>query len=199
MHVDKIKIIAATGNCGKLKEFREILSDFEIVSAKEMGINFDVIEDGKTFMENAYIKASYVAKKSGFPVLSDDSGLCVDSLGGKPGIYTARFAGENATDDENIDKLLKEMEGVPKEQRTARFISAICIVFPNGDAVRGEGVCEGEITFERAGEEGFGYDPVFYVAELGKTFAQMSPDEKNMVSHRRKALDDAKNKLKSLI
>lgn len=189
------KIVAATGNKGKLKEFREILKDYEIISMKDLGIDADVEENGKTFKENAYIKASEIAKLTDFPVLADDSGLCVDFLGGAPGVYTARYAGENATDEENINKLLEALKEADSPLRTARFTSVICIVFPDGTSVYGEGACEGKITFAPKGENGFGYDPVFYTEKFGKTFAELTPDEKNAISHRRHALDDINKKL----
>lgn len=189
------KLVAATGNKGKLREFCEILKDFEIISMKDLGIDIEVEENGETFKENAYIKASEIAKLTDFPVLSDDSGLCVDFLCGAPGVYTARYAGENATDEENINKLLDALKDVPEDKRTARFVSVICVVFPDGNAVYGEGTCEGRITFAPSGENGFGYDPVFYTEKYGKTFAELTADEKNSISHRRCALDDINKKL----
>ena len=193
------KIVAATGNKGKLQEFREILSDFEIVSMKDLGINVDIEETGETFRDNAYIKAEAISKLVKLPVLSDDSGLCVDALSGRPGVFSARFAGEDANDEKNIEKLLFELKDVPYENRTARFLSVICIIFPDGKAVYGEGKCEGTILYEKKGENGFGYDPVFFVPELNKTFAEANSDEKNSISHRRKALDDVSKKLKEII
>lgn len=195
---DKIKIVAATGNKGKLKEIQEILSDFEIVSMKDLGISIDIEENGETFKENAYIKALAISKITNLPVISDDSGLSVDALSGRPGIYTARFAGENATDDENIEKLLFELKNVASDKRTARFVSVVCLVMPDGKAYYGEGACAGIIIDEKRGENGFGYDPVFYVPEFKRTFAELSPDEKNSISHRKKALDDLKEKIKDV-
>ena len=190
------KIVAATGNQGKLKEFREILNDFEIISIKDLNLSADAEENGETFKENAYIKAMEIAKQTNLPVLSDDSGLCVDFLGGAPGVHTARYAGNNATDEENITKLLNALDGALESERTARFVSVICVLLPNGHAVYGEGVCEGKITNAPSGKNGFGYDPVFYTEKFGKTFAELSSDEKNLISHRRSALDDVNKKLK---
>ncbi len=192
------KIVAATGNKGKLREFCEILKDFEIVSMKDLGIDTEAEENGETFKENAYIKASEIAKLTDFPVLSDDSGLCVDFLGGAPGVHTARYAGENAADDENIDKLLDALKDVPENKRTARFVSVICVVFPDGNTVYGEGTCEGRIAFAPKGENGFGYDPVFYTEKYSKTFAELTANEKNSISHRRCALDDINKKLSEM-
>lgn len=189
------RIVAATGNKGKLREIQEILSDFEIISMKDLGINVDVEENGDTFRENAYIKAKEISKLTNLPVISDDSGLSVDALSGKPGVYTARFAGVNATDDENIDKLLFELKSVPDAKRTARFVSVVCLVLPDGACLYGEGACEGIIINERKGENGFGYDPVFYVPSFGKTFAELTSEEKNSISHRKKSLDDLKRQL----
>lgn len=197
--MSKYRIVAATGNKGKLKEIQEILSDFIVVSMKDLNISADIEENGETFRENAHIKAKAIAELCSLPVISDDSGLCVDALSGKPGIHTARFAGENATDDENIDKLLSELKTLEKTKRTARFVSVVCVVFPEGETVYGEGTCEGIITNERKGKNGFGYDPVFFVPEYNKTFAELTANEKNEISHRRKALDDIKNKLSNLI
>lgn len=195
---DKIKIVAATGNKGKLKEIQEILSDFEIVSMKELGVTADIEENGETFKENAYIKAEAISKITNLPVISDDSGLSVDALSGRPGIYTARFAGENATDDENIEKLIFELKNVENDKRTACFVSVVCLVMPDGRTIYGEGICEGIIIDEKKGENGFGYDPVFYVPEFKRTFAELSSDEKNSISHRKKALDDLKAKIKDV-
>lgn len=190
------KIVAATGNKGKLKEFKEILSEFEIISVNDLNLNLNISENGKTFKENAYIKAKAISKFTNLPVLSDDSGLMVDALGGNPGVFTARFAGENATDEENINKLLYELSGVDDDKRTARFMSAICVILPDKSVLYGEGTCEGSICRSPVGANGFGYDPVFFVDEFKKTFAELTSDEKNSVSHRRKALDDISQKLK---
>lgn len=191
------KLLVATGNKGKLKEIKEILKGVEVLSLSDAGIDCDVEETGTTFKENAYIKASEISRLSGFPVLADDSGLSVDALGGRPGVYSARFAGDNATDDDNVKKLLSLLSGVSKEKRSARFICAMCLIFPDGTKIEAEGSsCEGIILDEKRGENGFGYDPVFYAPEFNKTFAEMTMEEKNKVSHRKAALNALSEKLK---
>lgn len=183
------KILVATKNSGKLKEIREILSGVTILGLADAGISGDVEETGSTFMENACIKATEIARLSGLPVLADDSGLMVDALSGAPGVYSARFAGENATDEDNIKKLLNELKDVPEEKRTARFVCAMCLIFPDGTKIEAFGKsCEGIILEERHGENGFGYDPVFFAPEYKKTFAEMTAEEKNQVSHRKAAI-----------
>ena len=183
-------IVLATKNSGKIKEFQQLLKNFpvEIKSLSEFGPIPEVEEDGKTFDDNAYKKALFTAKALGLPAISDDSGLVVEALDGAPGVISARYAGENATDKENIDKLLKEMEG--KDNRRAAFECVISIAVPSGPALTYEGRCEGEIAHEPHGTSGFGYDPVFSYPEHNKTFAQLSSDEKNKISHRGKALGD---------
>ena len=181
-------IVLATRNQGKLKEFQEILRDFpvEIKSLQDFGPIPEVVEDGLTFDENAYKKASFTAKVFGIPAIADDSGLVVEALGGAPGVYSARYAGENATDRDNVQKLLKELEG--KTNCRAAFECVISIAVPSGPALTYEGRCEGEILSEPRGESGFGYDPLFYFPGFGKTFAEAGMAEKNKVSHRGKAL-----------
>lgn len=180
--------IIATNNKGKLAEFERILEALGIraVSQREAGVRLEVEETGKTFEENAYLKAAAAAKASGQPAVADDSGLEVDALGGAPGVYTARYAGENATDEQNIGKLLAALGDLPADRRGARFVSAICCVLPDGGSFTVRGECEGRIGFERAGTGGFGYDPVFFVG--GRSFAQLSAAEKDACSHRGKAL-----------
>lgn len=184
---DKI-IVLATSNRGKISEIKELLKGFDI-RIKSL-LDFDpvppVVEDGETFEENAYKKASFTAKALGFPSLADDSGLVVESLGGSPGVYSSRYAGDNASDQDRITKLLIEMRG--KADRRAYFESVIVITAPWGPALTYKGRCEGLITDEPKGNYGFGYDPVFYYPPLDKTFAQMSREEKNGVSHRGKAM-----------
>lgn len=185
------KIIFATGNENKMKEIRMILSDLgmPILSMKEAGICVDVVEDGSTFEENALKKATGIAKTvDNCIVLADDSGLEIDYLNKEPGIYSARYAGEDTSYDIKNNLLLSRLEGVPDEKRTARFVCAIAAAFPDGttDVVRG--TIEGRIGYEIAGENGFGYDPIFYVPEYGCTTAQMSPEKKNQLSHRGNAL-----------
>lgn len=191
------KLLVATGNRGKLREIREILTDTEVLGLSDAGIECDVEETGTTFAENAYIKAYEISKLSGLPVLADDSGLEVDALGGRPGVYSARFAGEHATDDDNVKKLLEELKEVPESKRTARFACAMCLIFPDGRKVTSFGVsCPGIILNSKRGENGFGYDPVFFAPEFGKTFSEMTMEEKNTVSHRKAALIALSEKLK---
>lgn len=185
---EKIIIVLATGNQGKLKEFKELLKDFpvDLRSLADFGPIPPVVEDGETFDDNAYKKASFTAKVLGIPAIADDSGLVVDALEGAPGVYSARYAGEDATDQDNIKKLLTELEET--ENRKAAFECVISIAVPSGPALTYEGRCEGEITKAPQGEGGFGYDPVFYSPDLGKTFAEADSAAKNKVSHRGKAL-----------
>ena len=185
-----MRIIFATGNQHKMKEIREILGDIglEIVSMKEAGIEADIVEDGKTFEENAMIKATEIAKLCDDIVLADDSGLEIDYLDKAPGIMSARFMGEDTSYDIKNQALIDKLEGVPKEKRTARFVCAIAAVLPSGKQIVTRGTIEGMIGYEIAGEKGFGYDPIFYVEEYGCTTAQLSPEEKNKVSHRGNAL-----------
>lgn len=189
------RLIVATGNAGKVKEIKAILSDFTVISAKEAGLPTDVEENGSDFRTNAAIKARALKGLTDCAVIADDSGLCVDALDGAPGIYTARYAGEHATDDENIDKMLAALEGVPTEQRTARFISAICMILPDGREYFGEGICPGRILTARAGTGGFGYDPIFYVQEFDASFGELTDEQKNQISHRKRALEDLKKQL----
>ncbi len=193
-----MKLVIATKNKGKLEEIKESLKEFpfEIVSSAEMGIFEEIEENGTTFEENAFIKARRIAYLTKEAALADDSGLLVDFLNNEPGVHTARYAGEHATDEENITKLLSALCGVPQEKRTARFKSVIACVFPDGKELSCEGVCEGVIAFSRRGTLGFGYDPVFFLPERNKTFAELTPEEKNTLSHRGRALDKLKNTLK---
>ena len=189
----------ATNNQKKLKEIQRILDSFGITAKtlKELGIAVEIEENGTTFEENAVIKAKTIAQLANLPTISDDSGLEVDALSGAPGVYTARFAGENATDDENIDKLLSEMENVEKADRTARFVSAVCLYMPDGRHTVCRGTCEGWIGYERIGDGGFGYDPVFMVGEI--SYSQMSPEAKDAISHRGSALRQLKDKIEQFI
>ena len=187
------KIIFATGNQDKMREIREIMSDVAagILSMKEAGVEADIVEDGSTFEENALIKASAVAgnlQGKGVVVLADDSGLEVDALGGEPGIYSARYMGEDTPYEAKNREILRRLEGVPKEGRSARFVCAIAAVFPDGQSCVARETIEGYIGWEPAGENGFGYDPIFYVDEYGCTTAQLLPEVKNRLSHRGKAL-----------
>ena len=187
------KIIFATGNEGKMKEVRMILADtgYEILSLKAAGISADIVEDGSTFEENAAIKATAISKlpeAEGAVVLADDSGLEIDYLNKEPGIYSARYMGEDTSYDIKNKALIDRLEGVPDEKRTARFVCAIAAAFPDGRVETRRGTIEGRIGYEQAGENGFGYDPIFYVPEFGCTTAELSPEEKNKVSHRGNAL-----------
>lgn len=180
-----MKFVIATHNKHKLQELQRILTPLGI-EAVTADLS-EVEETGTTFAENACLKAKAACKETGLPAVADDSGLEVDALDGRPGVYSARYAGEGATDAQRIEKLLGELSEVPAEKRGARFVSAICCVFPNGDILRAEGDCPGSIAFASAGEDGFGYDPIFLCGE--KTFAQMTAAEKDAVSHRGKALE----------
>ena len=180
------EIIIATKNAGKAKEFEHIFKPYNVrvkslLDFEEMD---DIVEDGKTFEENALIKARAIASQFNQMVLADDSGLEVDALDGRPGVYSARYAGEGRNDEDNILKVLHELEGVPTDERGAHFVCALAIVTPQGDEVVVRGTCEGRILTECLGTEGFGYDPIFYLPHLSKTMAQLPKSEKNVLSHR---------------
>ena len=194
-----VKIVFATGNQGKLREIQEIMAgmDVEIISMKEAGISVDIVEDGTTFEENAMIKAKAIAEYTDAIVMADDSGLEIDYLNKEPGIYSARYLGEDTSYDIKNQALLDRMEGVPQEKRTARFVCAIAAVFPDGDVQVVRETMEGHIGYSIEGENGFGYDPIFYLEEYGCTSAAISPEEKNRISHRGKALKAMKNLLLS--
>lgn len=192
-----MKILIATHNKHKLTEMERILAPmgYEVVTDTDIGIAFtDVEETGTTFIENARIKAESGCKESGLICIADDSGLCVDALDGAPGVYSARYSGVHGDDEGNIVKLLKELEGVPDEKRTARFMCSICVSFPDGSEVTAEGRCEGKIGYEKRGENGFGYDPVFMVGD--KSFAELTSEQKDEISHRGNALQELKKVLK---
>ena len=184
-----MEFVLASNNKKKIKELNEILSkklpDVKVLSLADIGFEGEIVEDGKTFAENAKIKAS-VPASLGYIGIGDDSGLCVDYLGGEPGIYSARYSGLG--DEGNIEKLLKSLDGVPSDERTAHFVCSICCVFPDGKVITAEGKAHGIILEERKGQGGFGYDPVFYFPSLGKTFSEISQEEKNKISHRANAL-----------
>ena len=192
-------IVLATNNQNKVSEFNSILKDFsiEIRSLADFGPLPEAVEDGESFDENAYKKAHHVARVLGLPAIADDSGLVVEALGGAPGVHSARYAGGNATDDENIDKLLAEMHDCI--DRKAHFQCVLSIAVPSGPALTYEGRCEGTILHERRGDKGFGYDPIFYIEELGKTFAELSMTEKNTLSHRGKALEQVQSEIDKII
>lgn len=194
-----MKLIAATGNKGKVSEIRAILGKFgcDIVSMKELGIDADIEENGKSFCENALIKARAIQKITSETVIADDSGLCVDALGGAPGIYSARYAGEGAGDMDRIKKLLMNMKGVEESSRGAHFVSAVAVVMADGREFVCEGKVFGRIGYKPEGDNGFGYDPIFICDETGKTFASMSDEQKNVVSHRYRALKKMKDVLLS--
>ncbi|MDY6989563.1 MAG: XTP/dITP diphosphatase [Thermodesulfobacteriota bacterium] len=196
---DKQWLVLATENPGKTREIRELLKDFPVTikNLDDFGPIPKVEEDGATFDENAFKKACFAAKVLGFPALADDSGLEVEALGGAPGVHSARYAGPSATDQERMAKLLQEMEG--KTNRAAAFMCVISIAVPSGVALTYEGRCEGLIAEAPAGENGFGYDPVFYYPPLKKTFAQLSAEEKNRVSHRGTALAELKEEFDKVL
>lgn len=195
------EIIFATGNAGKAREVAMMFADMDVnvQTLKEVGIDVEVIEDGKTFMDNAIIKATTIAKHTDKIVLADDSGLVIDYLNGEPGIYSARYMGEDTSYDIKNNNLLERMEGVPEKDRSARFVCAMAAVMPDGEIVKTEGVMEGIIGYKLAGENGFGYDPIFYLPEFGASSAEISPEQKNAVSHRGKALRMMQEELKKRI
>ena len=197
----KRRIVFATGNENKMKESRMILAGLgtEILSMKEAGVDLEIVEDGTTFEENALIKARAVMEATGELTLADDSGLEIDYLDKAPGIYSARFAGEDTSYDIKNRILLDRLEGVPDEERTARFVCAVAAVFPDGTVSTVRKTIEGRIAEEAAGDNGFGYDPIFYVPEYGCTTAEMKPEQKNELSHRGKALRAMRDILKEKI
>jgi XTP/dITP diphosphohydrolase len=192
-------LVLATRNRGKAAEINDLLKDFPVgvKSLDDFGLIPEVVEDGTTFEANAYKKASFTARVLGLPALADDSGLTVEALDGAPGVYSARYAGENATDVQRCRKLLKEMTG--KTNRRAAFECVISIAVPSGPALTYEARCEGLITDQPSGENGFGYDPVFYYPPLDKTFAQLTRKEKSRVSHRGKALRELQQEFDKVI
>ena len=194
-----MKFVIATGNPGKVKDFNLILSlmGHEAVSLKDMGISCDVEETGTTFRENSYIKAKAIYDMVKLPTIADDSGLCVDALNGEPGVYSARYGGAGLDDRGRCLKLLEAMKG--KENRNARFKSAICCILDENTKIEVEGECEGVLLTEIKGENGFGYDPMFFVEKYNKTFGEISKEEKNEISHRRKAMDKLKEELKKIL
>lgn len=194
------KIVFATGNEGKMREVRLILADLgmEILSMKEAGANPDIVENGKTFGENAQIKAQAVWEQTGGIVLADDSGLVIDYLNVEPGIYSARYMGEDTSYEIKNQALIDRLAGVEGEDRSARFVCNIAAVLPDGQVVHTEETMEGLIAMEPAGDGGFGYDPILYLPEYGKTSAEISIEEKNRISHRGKALEAMKVKLKEI-
>ncbi len=201
----KMRIVFATGNAGKIREIKEILSDLDmdVVSMKEAGVTVDVEENGATYEENAMIKVRAVATALGEAgegadtiVMADDSGLEIDYLNKEPGIYSARYLGEDTSYRIKNQNLIDRLEGVEDEKRTARFVCAIAAMLPGGKELTTRGTIEGRIGYEERGEGGFGYDPIFYVPEFGKSTAELSEEEKNAVSHRGRALRAMKEELK---
>lgn len=191
-----MKILVASNNKNKIREIKQILGDiFEPISLSEAGVESDPEETGTTFLENAIIKARSGMEVSGLPCIADDSGLCVDALGGAPGVYSARYSGEGATDDKNNELLLKNMADIT--DRRACFKSAIAMVFPDGKVVTAEGECPGVMIYEYRGNNGFGYDPLFLVEEYNKTFAELDGEIKNKISHRAHALQSFREKIKA--
>lgn len=194
-------LIIASNNKGKIQEIKEILKSYKlnIMSQKEAGVDIEVDEDGSTFMENAYKKAHEIYKlKNDSIVISDDSGLMVDALDGAPGIYSARFAGEHGNSEKNNEKLLELLKGVPIEKRKAKFVCAIVLIVDKNTVIRAQGEVYGYITEEARGRDGFGYDPLFYVPQYNKTFAEITSDEKNTISHRGRALEKLSEEISKL-
>ncbi len=196
-----MKLVIATNNAHKITEIRNKftgLPGIELLTPSDFPDAPAVVEDGATFSENALKKARALSRHTGFPALADDSGLVVDALAGRPGVYSARYGGENTGDTDRNRMLLEEMRGVPENARGARFICVIAITLPGGGEYVAEGACEGVITESERGEGGFGYDPIFYLPELGRTMAELTLEEKNRVSHRATALDGARDILRGL-
>ncbi|MGI5947825.1 MAG: RdgB/HAM1 family non-canonical purine NTP pyrophosphatase [Lachnospiraceae bacterium] len=193
----KETIVFATGNEGKMREVRMILADLgmEILSMKEAGVRADITEDGETFAQNAEIKAKAVWLQTGGIVLADDSGLAVDYLGGEPGVYSARYMGEDTSYDIKNQAIIDRLKGAEGKERSARFVCDIAAVLPDGTVVHTEGFMEGQIAEKPAGTEGFGYDPILYIPELGVTSAELTLEQKNQISHRGKALRAMKEEL----
>lgn len=191
-----MKVLVASNNKGKLKEFKKILDlkNLELVCPENIGLSLDVEETGESFEENAFIKAEAFCRACGIPSIADDSGLCVEMLNGEPGVHSARYTGNHSdSDDDRIALLLSKLGS--EKNRKAKFVSHICVVFPDGRRIDADGELEGEIAFEKRGGGGFGYDSVFLPDGLAKTLAELSEDEKNAISHRRKALDKIRDKL----
>jgi len=196
-----IEILFATSNAGKAKEVQAMFSDLDVdvKTLREEGIDVAIEENGQTFAENALIKAKAIAGMTDKIVLADDSGLVVDYLNGEPGIYSARYMGEDTSYDIKNARILERMEGVPDDQRTARFVCAMAAIMPGGEVICTEGIMEGLIGYEMKGTNGFGYDPIFYLPEYGMTSSEISPEKKNEISHRGKALRKMQEELKKRI
>ena len=190
-----MKLVLASKNQKKLRELREILSaqGVEVVSEADVGVDVDVEETGTTFEENALLKARAVCEASGLPAVADDSGLCVDALGGAPGVYSARYGGPGLDEVGRYQLLLENMRGML--DRRCKFVSAICCCFPDGEVITARGECPGTLAYAPKGEDGFGYDPIFFLPERKKTFAELTAEEKNAISHRGRALEEFRSKL----
>ncbi len=195
------RLLLATHNLGKVREYRELLAalPLEVTYLDAEGITFEVDENGRTFSENAIIKATTYARLSGLWTWADDSGLEVDALGGAPGVHSSRYAGPGASDADRYRRLLHALAGVPWDRRTARFRCVVALATPEGDVRTAEGLCEGVIAFGPAGSGGFGYDPVFYLPDLGVTMAQLTSEEKNRISHRGRAARGAARLLQEML
>ncbi|HEX7066077.1 MAG TPA: XTP/dITP diphosphatase [Bacillales bacterium] len=191
------KVIIATRNEGKVKEFAALFQRFgiEVRSLLDFEEAIDVEETGTTFAENAILKAETISEQFGEIVIADDSGVVVDALDGRPGVYSARYAGEQKSGQANIDKVLRELEGVPLEQRTARFVCVLAVADPERETETFSGSCEGLIALERSGKNGFGYDPIFYLPDRQKTMAELAKSEKNRISHRARAMEKMESQL----
>lgn len=206
-------VCAATNNAGKLKELRRILTrcGHEVKSLRELGVTLDPEETGTTFAENAKIKAEAFCKATGLPTVADDSGLCVDALNGAPGVYSARYAGEHGNDAANNEKLMAEMQNVPVGQRTAKFVSAVCLILPDGRELVVTGECPGSVALTPAGDNGFGYDPLFVPDAVGlpgggtvpntahRTYAELADAEKDAISHRGRAMEKLEAELATFL
>ena len=209
-----MEIVAATNNAGKLKELRRILEaqGHEVRSLRELDIHIEPEENGTTFAENAFIKAEAICKACQLPTVADDSGLCVEALGGAPGVYSARYAGEHGNDDANNEKLLSELKGLPREKRNASFVSAVCFILPDGRHLTCRGECPGWVSEEyKPGDYGFGYDPIFVPSGVGmpdgtvrpnteeRSYSQLTPDEKDAISHRGRAMEKLREQLPAFL
>ena len=199
--METLEVVIATRNSGKLREIRQILAPLglRVLSLQDFPEIPEILEDGQTFVENAVKKATAVARRTGRVAIADDSGLAVDALDGRPGVFSSRYAGEGATDPDRYRKLLQEMAGVPPGQRGAAFICAMAAASPEGNVEFVEGKCRGEIASSPRGTQGFGYDPVFFVPELGRTMAEVEPEAKNRISHRARALERLKQVLPNFL
>lgn len=197
---DRQKVVLATRNKGKIREIERLFAPlgWEIVSLDDFPQAPEVVEDGETFAANAIKKAVTISQATGLPAVADDSGLEVDALGGRPGVFSARYAGEHASDEENWRKLLVELQDTPMEKRTARFCCVLAYVEPGKEPITARGTCEGVILREPAGTNGFGYDPVFFLPELMCTMAQLEPERKNKISHRAKAMENLLGEIRRL-